>query len=161
KSARPFVVRLRSYEIGHWRCQCGMCTGHGQRFDHSCACGLVSGQGMLGPKPPICANCGLPTKYRLCPSCSTRVNLDLLWRLREGPVHPCAFTLPVSAELLLEGGEKNQSVILDLLSVPMLLGLHERDNDLIFDMPDFFWLDRVGWTGEFRHQVKGNLVALE
>jgi hypothetical protein len=88
------------------------------------------------------------------------VTLDLLWRIRTGGMHPSAYRMPLTLRLAVHhSGRPVRECAVELLHLPVLLGLTERSGSLVFDLPDMLWLEGVtnrrGWERE-----TGQLVAI-
>lgn len=134
-------VEFVDYELGSWHCQCKATVGQMRRFDYGCSCGRTRGNGILEESAGACPVCQEFPAYSLCPTCGTRVTLDLLWQIQEGSLHPCQLKLPLVISLTTnESGDKN-SIKLKLLDLPALLGLREREGQILLEPPDLFWLD--------------------
>jgi hypothetical protein len=135
------TVRLAGYEVGSWQCSCGACAGQARRYDYACPCGGVRGNGRLGPEPPPCPACGRPPAYATCAACGTRVTLALFWSFRAGNLHPSAFRLPVTADLVVQrpgGPEEAQRLV--LIQLPLMLGVREKNGVIVAEPPDVFWV---------------------
>ena len=132
---------LIDYEVGTWSCRCGKIKKHKNRFNYSCECGAISGNGILEKKEIFCFQCNKIPKYILCQSCKTRVSLDLMWKIENGNVHPVEFNLPLDAHLLITIGDTIQEETLTLTMIPLLLGLYEEEGIVSFRLPDLFWIN--------------------
>lgn len=158
----PLVVRLVSYEIGRWRCRCGHRQGHRRRFDYACICGALKGQGRLDACMKPCHYCREQPAYSLCPMCGTRVTLDLLLRIPEGNVHPSEFLIPLTVDLKAtksNGAQHELSGV--LINLPLMLGMQERDQEIVFGLPNLFWLNYATPDPEEDFGISGYLLSLK
>lgn len=106
------IIKLIDYELGVWRCKCGTTKGLDKR------------------------------SYNPCPSCGTKVSLDLFWYLQEGRLHPSELKIPLILTLLIEQQNKpNIKLRFAVMDIPLMLGLYERDGNIFFEPPDIFWLE--------------------
>jgi hypothetical protein len=136
------LMELIGYELGNWRCECGVIQKQARRFDYACPCGANTGNGQLYNDTPSCIDCGHSPSFVTCVSCGNRVTLDLIWRIREKTVHPSELRIPLTVTLLSkhsDGTEKKIDLI--IMYLPLMLGLHERDGRIAFELPDIFWID--------------------
>ncbi len=142
--ARPPVeIDLTGYHLGTWVCLCGAREGHAARYDFACGCGATSGNGLLSPDRRYC-RCGTPATYATCGQCGTRVTLSLWWQIRRGGLHPSDCQIPLTLDLRIRRpGQPPTSSRIELMRLPLMLGLIERDDELVFDPPDWFWVDDV------------------
>ncbi|MGZ9931420.1 hypothetical protein ACXNSR_16190 [Streptomyces sp. NC-S4] len=131
---------LIGYELGKWHCSCGQLTGFARRYDHACPCGTVRGHGRIDPTAPPCPNCHGAVEYIVCPDCRTRVTLANLWQVKRGGTRAADYWLPLTVDISLvdHGGTVNRDRI-RLLSLPLPIGLHERDGEPTFVPPVVFW----------------------
>jgi hypothetical protein len=141
RSAR---VEFVEYELGTWHCRCKAVSGQGRRFDYSCPCGASRGNGVLDDGAEPCPECGGSPAYERCDSCGTRVALDLLWLIQEGALHPCQLKVPLSVTLSATSSPGvRREMRLELMQLPIMLSLRERDEQIGFDIPDVFWIDEA------------------
>ncbi|MEO3748603.1 hypothetical protein [Plantactinospora sp. B5E13] len=156
----PVEVDLTGYQLGTWACSCGTREGHAARYDFACGCGAKSGSGRLSPHRRRCGRCRTPAAYVTCDRCGTRVTLSLWWQIRKGGLHPSACQIPLMLDLRIRRpGQPEISSRLDLMRLPLMLGLAERDDELVFDLPDMLWVDDLrDRHGEER--PTGQLVAV-
>jgi len=159
-SEPPVYVDLTGYELGMWACSCGTRKGHAARYDHACDCGATSGNGQLPPLGHRCHRCGTTAAYVTCDLCGTRVSLSLWWQIQKGGVHPSDCTIPLTLALRIRRpGQPAELRRLELMRLPLMLGLTERDDKLVFDLPDMLWVSDV----RDRHgqdRPTGQLVAV-
>ncbi|MFB6835788.1 hypothetical protein [Streptomyces sp. NPDC056361] len=159
-SGPPVDVDLTGYDLGTWACSCGSREGHAARYDHACDCGAMSGNGRLPARARRCRRCRTTATYATCDRCGTRVTLSLWWQIRQGGVHPSECRIPLTLELRnRRAGQQSAPWRLEVMRLPLMLGLTERDDELVFDLPDMLWVsdvrDRHG-----RDRPTGQLVAV-
>ncbi|MGW3915015.1 hypothetical protein ACWEBX_26320 [Streptomyces sp. NPDC005070] len=143
-SEPPVDVDLTGYHLGTWACLCGSRTGHAARYDHACACRAMSGNGRLPAQGPQCHGCGTTASYVSCDRCGTRVTLSLWWQIQKGGVHPSDCRIPLTLDLRIRRpGQASDLRSLELMQLPLMLGLTERDDELVFDLPDMLWVSDV------------------
>jgi hypothetical protein len=136
---QPILTELVDYAVGEWRCKCGALSGKTCRFDYSCTCGLLAGTGStIGPLLE-CVTCGTAPSYYGCPTCHTRVSLDLVWRIESGNVHPSELTVRVVGTLSVNDGSRATLHQVTLLRLPLMLGLRDDGNQITFDHPGLLW----------------------
>ncbi|MFF8917436.1 hypothetical protein ACF08M_30045 [Streptomyces sp. NPDC015032] len=143
-------LRLAGYELGEWTCSCGRLTGLARRYDHACPCGAVSGNGRItGTTADFpCSTCTGPIGYAVCPACGTRVTLTNLWRLRNEEADAYHFTVPLTLDLVVEDPQgTTRHKRLQLMDVPLPLGVRERNGEIVFDAPAVFW---DAWASDHR-----------
>ncbi|MFJ2967626.1 hypothetical protein ACIPIC_35755 [Streptomyces collinus] len=159
-SEPPVDVDLTGYHLGTWSCSCGRRKGHAARYDHACDCGAMSGNGRLPAQGRRCHRCGTVAAYVTCEQCGTRVTLNLWWQIQKGSVHPSDCRIPLTLELRIRRpGRPTDFRCLELMQLPLMLGLTERGDELVFDLPDMLWVSDV----RDRHgqdRPTGQLVAL-
>ncbi|MGW6523972.1 hypothetical protein [Streptomyces sp. NPDC054962] len=159
-SGPPVDVDLTGYHLGTWSCSCGRRQGHAARYDHACDCGAMSGSGRLPAQGRLCHGCGTTAAYVTCDLCGTRVTLSLWWQIQKGGVHPSDCRIPLTLELRIRRpGQPADLQCLELMQLPLMLGLTERDDELVFDLPDMLWVSDV----RDRHgqdRPTGQLVAV-
>ncbi len=149
---------LRRYTLGHWRCRCGEVEGEQRRYEHRCPCGALAG---FGPLPPgRCGHCGATAEHATCPSCGTRVTLDLLWRITTGGVHPRDLVLPVELDVGVRTSRGERSLVVHLCDLPLPLGLAEREGRIVFDPPDLIWSVPSRWHDTTQGHSGGQLLRL-
>ncbi|MFD3843706.1 hypothetical protein ACFWWC_47080 [Streptomyces sp. NPDC058642] len=140
----PVEVDLTGYQLGNWMCSCGARRGHSARYDFTCDCGAKTGNGRLSSRQRRCRQCGTPATYATCDRCSTRVTLSLWWKIRKGGVHPSVCQIPLILDLrFCRPGQPATSSRIELMQLPLMLGLTERDDELVFDLPDMLWVSDV------------------
>ena len=153
------TVQLVSYEIGSWRCSCGQTAGQTRRHDRICQCGQTQSNGRHEATMQACASCGHLPSYSVCASCHTRVTLDLFWQVREGNVHPSAYRLPLTVDILAEfpdGSKKAHRLV--LLYLPIMLGTREKGDAIVIEPPDLFWVAE-GYNSDVSME-HGQLIGL-
>lgn len=166
---------LLGYELGDWRCLCGAVCDPSQRFDFACECRLVNGNGRIPRRVAPCTKCGRRPTYQTCATCDTRVTLDLVWRMRQGNVHPSDLRIPLRLRLERTSvGKRKKQVTTLLMTIPVMLGIEEIEGRIVMGAPAFFWAEAAAddygmrsTTGQFvtfadRHDPSmGLLRALE
>ncbi|KJK56091.1 hypothetical protein [Saccharothrix sp. ST-888] len=156
----PVQVDLTEYQLGTWACSCGAREGHAARYDFACGCGAESGNGRLSPGRRRCHRCGTTAEYVTCDQCGTRVTLSLWSQIRQGGVHPSACRLPLVLDLRIQRPwQPATSSSLELMQLPLMLGLAERDDELVFDLPDMLWIDGAR-DQHGQERPTGQLVSL-
>lgn len=148
RDGRRVEVRfeLVDYEIGQWRCRCGARSGWRERFAYRCRCGAVTGRGRR-PRG-ACATCGAPPAWDRCEHCGTRITLAALHQLRAGTLAPSDLRTPVVLVLRrTASGEADTVHHVELMQVPLPLGLEERNGRLRFSLPNAVWFPE--WSHTF------------
>ena len=137
----PVSVHLADFELGEWRCSCGNRQGLSRRYDFSCPCSSVSGNGRLNKEDSVlCQDCGQVPCYTKCGQCGTRVTLGIFWLIKEGSAHPSVYSIPLTLNLLVEGaGSDVRRIDFVLMYFPLMLGVREREGEVVFELPDIFW----------------------
>lgn len=159
-SGPPVDVDLTGYDLGTWACSCGRRKGHAARYDHACDCRAMSGNGRLPAQGRRCHGCGTTATYVSCDLCGTRVTLSLWWQIQKGGVHPSDCRIPLTLELRIRRpGQAADLRCLELMRLPLLLGLTERDDELVFDLPDMLWVSDVR-DQHGQDRPTGQLVAV-
>ena len=113
------------------------------KFSYSCACGRCNGNGYVN-EALSCFNCHTTATYSRCVSCDTRVDLDNCWKIADGTAQPDDYQLPVLLNLRYQlPGEATSHVEIELLHIPLLLGLRREGEEFISRLPDVLFLNRI------------------
>lgn len=121
-----------SYELGNWACTCGKLKGIENRYAWHCPVTKKSGVSNLA------ADSSAPktARYRTCPSCLSRVTLQLAMDVDECRANGQTFSIPlkVKVQLICWDGEGKDRIVRDIkeqdiffADVPVMADLHERD----------------------------------
>jgi hypothetical protein len=133
-------VALLSYEVGRWRCRCGDGSSHARRYEYSCACGAVAGNGLLAARPQFCRACSGRPAYWKCFICNERVTLDLVWRAAAGGLNLSDLRMPLDLMLSVESSGVSQTRGLTLMWFPVPVGLRQQAGRIVVDSPGLLWV---------------------
>ena len=140
KFRNPITIDLLNYQLGNWQCKCGALKGQEHRYKYSCKCGSINGNGILDSNIEPCYDCQCISKYITCTSCSTRVNLDIIWKIKEAKLEPADLQIPLILTLLIRKLVDEEEIInIQLMKFPLLVGIREKNNSIYFEIPDIFW----------------------
>ena len=127
-----------SYQLGDWACTCGKLTGIVNRYSWSCSACNASGCSRLSSNMQ-CPKCKKDdvARYKVCPSCLTRVHLKLPMTVDECRSSGQTFALPLRITVQLiawnvdaDGNKtvrdiKEQDIF--LADIPVMADLYEED----------------------------------
>jgi len=99
-----------SYEVGHWSCTCGKLTGMQTRYTWSCSSCHATGVDRLD-EHHTCPSCSTPgaASYISCPSCFSRVEIQLPMTVSECRSSGQTFALPLKVTAQLITWDRNKS----------------------------------------------------
>lgn len=124
-----------SYELGNWACTCGKLKGIENRYAWYCPVTKKSGTSNLA----IDASSPKTARYKTCPSCLSRVTLQLPMNVNECRANGQTFSIPlkVKVQLICWDGEGKDRIVRDIkeqdiffADIPVMADVHEQDGKL-------------------------------
>ena len=124
-----------SYELGNWACTCGKVTGIENRYAWYCSTTKKSGSSSLATDK----SAPKTARYKTCPSCLSRVTIQLPMDVNECRANGQTFSLPlkVKVQLICWDGEGKDRIVRDIkeqdiffADVPIMADIHEKNDRL-------------------------------
>jgi len=127
-----------SYELGSWACTCGKLTGIENRYTWACSSCKKSGCSRLSADLS-CPHCNKKNaRYKSCPNCLSRVNIQLPMTLDECRASGQTFSMPLKAKMQLISwslDEAGKKIIHDIkeqdiffADIPVMVDLYDDGN---------------------------------
>lgn len=124
-----------SYELGNWACTCGKLKGIENRYAWHCPVTKKSGVSSLASD----SSAPKTARYKTCPSCLSRVTMQLPMEVDECRANGQTFSIPlkVKVQLICWDGEGKDRIVRDIkeqdiffADVPIMADVHEKDGRL-------------------------------
>jgi len=121
-----------SYELGTWACTCGKLKGIENRYAWHCPVTKKSGVSCIAEDP----SAPKTARYRTCPSCLSRVTMQLPMTVDECRANGQTFSMPlkVKIQLICWDGEGKDRIVRDIkeqdiffADVPVMSDLYDRN----------------------------------
>jgi hypothetical protein len=142
ETANSIAIEILDYQLGNWHCRCGDLKGYKHRHEYTCKCGSIKGNGLLDQSFSLCNDCNNPPEYMKCSLCGTRVNLDIIWKIKEGSLHFIEFQIPLNLTLSIKKSTGLvETMNLLVMHFPIMVGIQEIHDHLCFELPALFWVN--------------------
>ncbi len=139
-----FSLEFVSYELGNWACTCGKLKGIENRYAWSCPVTKKSGCSRLTTD----ASAPKTARYKTCPTCLSRVTVQLAMTVDECRANGQTFSMPlkVKVQLISWEGEGKSRVVRDI-----------KEQDIFFaDIP--VMADLIVVDGRFQLGTEGTFL---
>ncbi len=141
-------LEYMNYELGTWACTCGKLKGIESRYSWYCPVTKKSGISCLSED----SSAPKTARYRTCPSCLSRVTIQLPMNVDECRPNGQTFSMPlkVKVQLISWDGEGKDRIVRDIkeqdiffADIPIMVDLYEKNGRLLVGSEGTFLINGI------------------